>query len=82
MVLHQAACLKMLLMYETNCPLRSSGLLVALKCRTKTSGEAAFSSRAPGHRSDLPEDLRGSESGDSFKVKLETCVLIYVGVQD
>ena len=59
---------EMLFRYVPGIALRSSdtGLLTVPKSRTKRLGEAAFSYYGPIICSSLPEDLRGSESVDTF----------------
>ncbi|KAF7658214.1 hypothetical protein LDENG_00015860 [Lucifuga dentata] len=65
---------EMLLIYEPERSLRSSGalLLTVPKSRTETFGDAAFSCYAPKCWNRLPEDVRRAENIDIFKRRLKT----------
>ena len=52
--------------------LRSSGLILVPRVRTETYGEAAFSVRGPRLWNSLPEELRSSQSGRTFKITFKT----------
>ena len=64
----------MLLMYAPSRPLRSSGtgLLVVPWVRTETDREAAFSVHGPRLWTRLPQELRSSQSVNTFNRNLKT----------